>query len=188
MIQETTCNGETEKLVSLLNVQRGYIPENRDIGNVMSSSSKTRKMMIKFRTSNLVEGTWNLLTPENLAKVNVKLEDIKRIESFFKVPGKLYSEPGVASDIHPTGGSVGVWLYTDTGDRASIQDIIYHDPNINKTHYDGLPHWNHERRYIDTKGKEWREGKCIEYHTIEDSETIHLSFQGNEETVRKEAA
>jgi len=144
------------------------------------------EFIVKLKTSNQVEGFWHLITEVNLKKVKVKPEDIKKIEPFFEVPGVLYTEPGVALGTHPCGGSIGLWIYTHDDHRASIQDIIYYDPNICKSHCDGLPHWNHERRFIDVEGKEDRTGKNIEYHIINDSDEITIYFNGKEKTITKE--
>ncbi len=140
--------------------------------------------VVKIETSNGFEAIWNLLTPENLARVNITEDEIERIEPFFEVPGTLYTEPGVASYTHPTGGSVGAWIYTQES-RVSIQDIIYYDFNPYHTHYNGLPHWNHERRFIDVNGHEERITEGIENHIIDDSETMNVSFDGDEKEITK---
>lgn len=121
------------------------------------------------------QAQWNLLSSENLARVGIKESDIVKVEPFFSVPGTLYTEPNIASETHPAGGSIGVWIYTEKS-RVSIQDIIYYDFNPYKTHYFGLPHWNHERRYIDATGYQWRITEGIENHIIDDCERLNLSF------------
>lgn len=126
------------------------------------------------------------MTDNNLKQIGIEKDDIKRIEPFFAVPGELYTEPGVASVTHPCGGSVGVWIYTNDGKRASVQDIFYHDPNIYKTHCDGLPHWNHERRFIDREGEIKTISKGIEHHITEDSERFTIYFEGQQKTISKE--
>ncbi len=139
---------------------------------------------VRIESPNGFQATWNLLTTENLARVGVREEEIVKVEPFFDVPGTLYSEPGVASDKHPTGGSVGAWIYTELS-RVSIQDIIYYDFNPYKTHYCGLPHWNHERRFIEAKGHEERITEGIENHIIDDSETMKVSFYEESKEITK---
>ena len=140
---------------------------------------------VRFKTSNQFEGAWNIITEVNLEKVKVKLKDIKSIETFFEVPGVLYTEPGVARETHPCGGSIGFWINTYDNKRASIQDILYYDPNIRQTHHNGLPHWNHERRFINIEGKEDRTKENIEYHIINDSDEITIYFNGKKKTIKK---
>ena len=82
-----------------------------------------KELVFKFKTPHGEEGSVNLLEPANLKIVGVKQEDVEKIETFFDVAGTLYSEPGVASETHPTGGSIGVWLHTRQGHIASIQDM-----------------------------------------------------------------
>jgi hypothetical protein len=144
--------------------------------------------VVKFKTSNQEEGSWELLSEENLEELGIKREDIIRIEPFFEVPGVLYTEPGVASETHPTGGSIGVWIYTKDSNRTSIQDIIYYDFNVRKTHYNGLPHWNHERRFINKEGKEKRLKNDIEWHIIKDSDWISIVFNDQKKTITKKTS
>lgn len=146
------------------------------------------EITIKFSNSKRAQihtVSWELLTDENLRKIEIRRGDIKKIEQFFEVPGVLYTEPRVASKTHPCGGSVGVWIYTKDGNRTSVQDILYYDPNIFKTHCDGLPHWNHERRFIDRKGRVETIKKGIEHHVIEDSDLLTIHFGGRQKTVSK---
>jgi hypothetical protein len=143
-----------------------------------------KELVFKFKTSTNKGGSVNLLEPCNLEIVGIKQEDIEKVETFFEVPGILYSEPEVASETHPTGGSIGVWVYTKQGSIASIQDIIYYDFNPGKTHFSGQPHWNHERRFIDKEGKTQTK-KDIEYHVIEDSEWIEVYFGEQRKTINK---
>jgi hypothetical protein len=140
--------------------------------------------MVEVETPNGFKSNWDLTSPQNLARVGIKEEEIIKVEPFFSVPGTLYTEPGVASDSHPTGGSVGVWIYTETS-RVSIQDIIYYDFNPYKTHYYGMPHWNHERRFIRANGYCERISEGIEEHVIEDSETMKVSFDGKNKEINK---
>jgi len=140
-------------------------------------------MEVRIKT-NRIEGRWNLLNYKNLKKVGVKFEDIEKIETFFDVPGRLYTEPGVASETHPCSGSIGVWLYTKDNKIASIQDIFYYDKNPKKGHHKGLPHWNHERRYIDTKGTV-KVSRRIEWHIIPDSPELEIYFNGKTKTVQR---
>jgi hypothetical protein len=139
---------------------------------------------VKIETENGFQATWDLIARENLARVGIREEEIVKVEPFFAVPGTLYTEPGVASEKHPTGGSVGVWIYTETS-RVSIQDIIYYDFNRYQTHYGGLPHWNHERRFIKANGLEERISEGIENHIIDDSETMKVSFYGEEKEITR---
>lgn len=158
--------------------------ENNLLDNMVLKNKKS-KFTVKIETADLETYSWDLLTEENLKKVGIKPEDIKNIDPFFHVPGKLYTEPGVAKETHPCSGSIGVWIYTYDGHKASIQDIIYYDFNPHKTHYGGLPHWNHERRLITKKGEIKRLRK-IESHIIKDSEKITIYFNGKKKTVIKE--
>jgi len=142
------------------------------------------KIIVRFKAGQ-IEGSWNILKDENLAIVCIKLENIKKIEPFFEVPGTLYTEPDVASESHPCSGSIGVWLWTKEDEMASIQEIFYYDKNINKTHYNGLPHWNHERRLIDINGKVIKE-RNVEWHIIPDSEELTIYFDGKTRTVKRD--
>lgn len=140
---------------------------------------------VHFRTSKDREGYWNLLTHQNLRRVGINnWREIERIEPFFHVPGTLYVEPSVP-DTRPYGGSLGVWLYTAT-QRASIQDIINYDYNVDRDHNCGLPHWNHDRRFIDIHGNIDDNVRADEYHIIEASPEITLTFFKETKTIRRD--
>lgn len=129
-------------------------------------------------------GSWNLLSRDNLRRVGINnWRDIKRIETFFHAPGTLYSEPGI-SDSRPYGGSFGVWLITDTL-RVSIQDKINYDYNEDN-HYGGLQHWNHDRRFIHANGVVEDDVRAFDYHVIDASDEIDITFAGVTKTIRKQ--
>ena len=139
---------------------------------------------VRFKTSDGREGFWNLLTRENLRRVGINnWREIKRIEPFFDVPGTLYLEPGVP-DSRPYGGSLGVWLYTAT-QKASIQDKINYDYNVDG-HYCGLRHWNHDRRFIDVYGNVIDDIRADEYHIIDASPEIYITFFKKTKTITRE--
>jgi hypothetical protein len=142
------------------------------------------KIPVSFKTSDNRRGCWNLLSADNLRRVGIyNWRDIKRIEPFFHAPGTLYLEPGVR-DSRPYGGSIGVWLYTDTM-RVSIQDLINYDYNEDK-HYNGLEHWNHDRRFIYANGVVDDGVRASDYHIIDASNEIDITFWGETKTIRKQ--
>ena len=132
-------------------------------------------LKVEFDNGSL-KGSWNILKPVNLKAVKLDFKDIKQVEpAYFEIPGDLYEEQDGASHFHPCGGSVGVWIMGKDDVRRSIEEIFYYDYNVNKTHYNGLPHWNHERRFNDGQ-KTWRESKksIVEHHQIPDSHAITI--------------
>jgi len=135
---------------------------------------------VKFETASQ-KGAWDLLTDQNLIKVGIKREMIKEVTPVYEVPGSLYTEAGVASETHPCDGSVGIWIVTHDGLKASIQDIFYYDYNPQGSHSAGLRHWNHERRFIDKEGKEEIGKEGIEFHIIDDCDWINIGFEGREQ-------
>ena len=129
-------------------------------------------LKIKFETGSL-KGSWDIMKQANLKAIKLDIKDIKTIEpAYFSIPGDLYEEQHVASRFHPCGGSIGVFVEGTDGFRRSIEEIFYYDYNVNKKHYNGKPHWNHERRFNDGQ-KTWIE-RSVEYHQIPDSPSIKI--------------
>jgi len=148
----------------------------------MTSNTRLPKHIVKVRTIHQ-ECSWNLLTDNNLVKMKVCPADIVRIDSFISVPGGFYTEPGVASSGHPLAVSVGVWVYTKNGHRASVQDLLSYDYNIKQTQFNGLPHWNHNRRIIDVNGSE--KPASVEIHRMRNSDWLEIEFEGQKKIVKK---
>lgn len=115
-----------------------------------------KKFKIGWKTADGLVGSNELLTDRNLNTIGLSSKEIKKADPFFAFPGPLYTEEGVARSEHPCCGSAGVNIITHDGRTASIQDIFYHDQGHKSGQYRGIPHWNRQRRYINTQGKEKR--------------------------------
>jgi len=141
------------------------------------------KFRIKFETDSK-KGSLDIIAVADLKAVKLDSKDIGKIEpAYFSIPGDLYEEQDVASLYHPCGGSIGFYVHGKDGIRRSIEDIFYYDYNLGKTHFNGKPHWNHERRYCDGS-KTWRT-KNVESHQIPDSASINIMMLDSKGNVIK---
>jgi len=131
------------------------------------------------------KGSNNLLTDENLQTVGFDRSQIKAVILFFAFPGTLYTEEGVAGSNHPCCGSAGINIVTTDGERASIQDIFYHDRGHKKGQYQNTPHWNRERRFIDITGAEKRVPSEKD-HVLDDTSSLEISFVDDAGIERKQ--
>ena len=142
------------------------------------------KFEIAFRT-NSDEGSWKIIRQANLENIKLRVEDIRKVEpAYFAIPGDLYEERGVASPFHPCGGSIGIFVLGKDDIRRSIEEIFYYDYNVNQNHYDGKPHWNHEKRFSDGQ-RTWRI-KNVEHHQIPDSPSIRIMIRDSKGNILKE--
>ena len=135
---------------------------------------KIPKISVGFDTSQDI-GSIDLLNPENLNRLGIKGEEIEKVDAFFSIPGKHYEEPGVAGPWHLCTGSIGAEVLLNDGRTFGIHEIFYYDENPQQNHYNGLPHWNHERRFVTPSGEE--RVTEVEYHIIPDSEKIKLTLR-----------
>jgi hypothetical protein len=98
---------------------------------------------------------YDLLEDKILARFQKKREDVKSVTWSDNIGGSLYTELGVASLNHPLIGSGSACIDFRDGSYIRICDVFYQDFNQKMTHYDGLHHWNHERRFEMQGGVEW---------------------------------
>lgn len=131
-------------------------------------------IIVGFKTDR-AEESWNILSEKNLAKLGLSTPQLAEMSmtTSFCIPGNLYTEPNVASSLHPCAGSICVSLVGPDNRQYEIHDIFYYDHNIAGKHADGLPHWNHERRFV-INGCVLGRIKEVECHTIDDSNKIEL--------------
>jgi len=137
------------------------------------------KIVVEATIPNGPKFSYDLLNKRNLRSCGISREGIKEVETVFAVPGYLYEELGVAGLHHPLVGSACSILVTWDGRRLSIDDIWYFDENIERNHFNGRPHWNHERRFVEHTSKGDRlidRTKQVEGHTIPASPYIDLSL------------
>lgn len=133
-----------------------------------------KKITVKFETSQR-RGSIEMLRAENLSKLGIGAEEIASITTSFAFPGYLYPEQNVATLTHPCAGSACATITNVNGSEFGIDEIFYYDKNIHQTHYNGKPHWNHERRF-KTPERTWIEKGEEEFHQIPDSEEIKISL------------
>jgi len=91
----------------------------------------------------------------------------------------LYTEFGVARPHHRLIGSACASFSTYDGRIGSIDDLWFYDENIKKSHFEGQPHWNHERRFVEhakTGPVVIKTIKHVEAHMIEPSPYLDLSM------------
>lgn len=125
---------------------------------------------------------WELLSDANLRMFGMSCQDIAKVEYRQHYPGWPYVEIGVASNRHPLIGSGSAIVYFTDGTRATICDIFYQDLNLSgrPDHFNGLPHWNHERRFM--YDGVWQEARrcasTVEHHQIAKSPYIDILAEG----------
>jgi hypothetical protein len=105
-------------------------------------------VMVEVITSD-IKISYDLLDKENLDRIGISRRDIREVQPIFAIPGYLYEEEGIARKHHRLIGSACAKFYTHDGRRFSVDDLWYFDENVKKTHFDGKPHWNHERRIVN---------------------------------------
>lgn len=132
-----------------------------------------KKITVKFETPQ-ERGSIEMLSAENLSKLGIGVEEIASITTSFAFPGYLYPEQNVATLGHPCAGSACATITTVNGSEFGIDEIFYYDKNVQRTHYNGKSHWNHERRFKTPEGT--RIEKVPEFHQIPDSEEIKISL------------
>ena len=104
---------------------------------------------VEISTDDGVTFSYDLLDEKNLNKIGISRKDIDEVEPVFAVPGYLYEEKDIASKHHRLMGSACALFATYDKKRFSIDDIWYFDENVNRTHFNGKEHWNHERRLVE---------------------------------------
>lgn len=133
-----------------------------------------KEITVKFKTEE-EEGSTDLINKENLNELGISFNEIKEIDTHFEFPGTLYTEKGVAKENHPCAGSACTVILTNDGREFGIDEIFYYDYNPQHTHFNGKPHWNHERRFKKPKKEEYR-SKDVELHSIKDSPEINVEM------------
>lgn len=139
---------------------------------------------VGFKTDNK-EGSWNIITPQNLKIFGIQDASGCITPSVcFSVPGRLYPENGVASEIHPCAGSICA-EFSHNGNKYAIHDIFYHDTKPAPRHNGGKPHWNIERRFVKNDVEFKRTGDVVVNHIIPDSPSIVIEVTKTDGTVEK---
>ncbi|MCD6504233.1 hypothetical protein J7K52_02515 [Candidatus Bathyarchaeota archaeon] len=162
----------------------------REVWNIFKRSFKTNKirvaivdMEVYFETDSY-RGSWDVTKPI-ISKLKIRQTDIEKIEpAYFAISNSPYEEENVARCTHPCEGSIGFYVYTNDGNKYLTEEIFYYDYNLKKSHYNGLPHWNHEVRLNGHLLKD------VPYHQIPDAPYIKLMvIDGNkilyEKTVKR---
>jgi hypothetical protein len=116
---------------------------------------KPDTLRVRIRTERGFDKEYDLLEDKILARFQKKREDVKSVTWSDNIGGSLYTELGVASPYHPLIGSGSASIEFRDGTYTRICDVFYQDFNQKRTHYDGLPHWNHERRFEMPSRVEW---------------------------------
>lgn len=129
-------------------------------------------MEIVFRTDSN-KGSWKIPTISVLDAFKLSSIDVVNVSlAYIALSNYPYEEVNVARCSHPCEGSIGVYIDTTDGQRYLSEDIFYYDFNLKKNHYEGLPHWNHERRLSDGTQTFTQEKDSVEFHGIPDSPSI----------------
>jgi hypothetical protein len=143
------------------------------------STSTYPQIRVGFSTPSIEPVWWNLVTYQNLTRFGRKANDVVEASFSEHYPGNPHTELRLAGLVHPVNIGSGSAMFTfNDGSRASVCEIFYQDFNLNKSHYHGEPHWNHERRFMlhDT----WKKPRFElrpEYHIIPKSTYIDIMFQ-----------
>lgn len=134
------------------------------------------EIYLKFETPTQA-GSLNLLRQENLSRLGICSSDIALVQTSFCHPGPLYTEEGVATKNHPCAGSSSAILTLQNGNHCVIDEIIYYDYNLNRSHNNGVPHWNQETRIKTISScKTYSDSP---YHIIDNSSEIKISLIKN---------
>jgi type IV secretory pathway VirB9-like protein len=90
-----------------------------------------------------------------------------------------YEEFNVARCSHPCEGSIGFYVDTQDGHSYLTEETFFYDYNLRQNHFQGLPHWNHERRF-DDGNRIWNQRpERVEHHAIPDSPSITWRIEDN---------
>jgi hypothetical protein len=131
-------------------------------------------MEISFKTDSK-EGSWKIPSRSVLESFKLSPEDVENVELAYNALSNYpYEEVNVARCSHPCEGSIGIYINTNDGRHFLSEEIFYYDYNLGQTHFDGLPHWNHERRLTDGTRTWYQKKEEVEYHAIPDSPIIAL--------------
>lgn len=148
---------------------------------------------MEFRTDSS-SGSWNLVSPENLKVLGKNPKDIVRVTYGDSFRDQPYLEADVAwSPYHPLIGSGSVCIAFNDGTNGYIDDIFCQDSNPKQNHANGMPHWNHDRRWhlsTWTAPKvTWKEPalrKIIGDHVIDKSPWIEIIAKAPGQAERQE--
>jgi len=133
-------------------------------------------MEISFETDSS-KGSWNILTPPVLRSLKLSLKDVADVRlAYYALSNYPYEEHNVARCSHPCEGSIGFFIDTQDSHQYLTEEIFFYDfnPMQNPNNFNGLPHWNHERRLNDGVRTWKQKSKHIEFHGITDSPSITL--------------
>jgi len=137
----------------------------------------TFSLKYSFNTEIMRETTkFELIIPQNLQRIDLRMRDIARIEYFTSIPGTLYPETGVFTADHPVGGSFGAHLYLNDGGEAWLYGRISYDPNPNADHFDGNPHWNFDVTGIKPNGDTIPAYTDFAYHGLPTSNEMNVNI------------
>jgi len=131
-------------------------------------------MEISFETDSS-NGSWDVLTPSVLRSFKLSQKDVLGIRlAYYALSNYPYEEVNVARCSHPCEGSIGFYVDTRDGNKYLTEEIFYYDYNPTQNHFNGIPHWNHERRLNDGHRTWYEKSKHVEFHGIIDSPSITL--------------
>jgi hypothetical protein len=106
---------------------------------------------ISFETKSS-KGSWNILTPSVLRSFKLSLKDVADVRlAYYALSNYPYEEHNVARCSHPCEGSIGFFIDTQDSHQYLTEEIFFYDfnPMQNPNNFNGLSHWNHERRIND---------------------------------------
>ena len=140
-------------------------------------------MEISFETVSS-KGSWDVLTPSVLRNFKLSIKEVTDVRlAYYALSNYPYEEVNVARCSHPCEGSIGFYIDTQDSRQYMVEEIFYYDfnPMHNPHHFNGLPHWNHERQLTDGLQTWKHKSKNVEHHGIPDSPliTIKITDKGN---------
>jgi hypothetical protein len=141
-------------------------------------------MEIRFETDSK-KGSWTIPTISVLESLKLSPKDVVDVTmAYYAMSNYPYEEVNVARCSHPCEGSIGFFINTKDS-RYLVEDIFYYDYNLKKNHYNGLPHWNHERRLSDGTQTWYQDTDYVEDHGIPDSPSIIWQITDKGSTVNE---
>ncbi len=142
-------------------------------------------MEISFDTKSK-KGSWSVPACSVLRSFKLSQEDIKSVSlAYYALSNYPYEEVNVARCSHPCEGSIGCYINTHDGHQYLTEEIFYYDYNPDRNHFEGLPHWNHERRLNDGNRTWYQNPKYVENHGIPDSPSITLRISDEENIIHE---
>jgi hypothetical protein len=142
-------------------------------------------MKMSFKTDSN-KGSWDIPTISVLESLKLSPTDVMDVTlAYYAMSNYPYEEVNVARCSHPCEGSIGFYINTNDRHQYLVEEIFYYDYNLGQSHFDGLPHWNHERRLNDGIQSWYQKSEQVESHGIPDSPTMAIRVSDEDNIIHE---